>query len=149
MAQDKVQFILDWPEPRKVKNVQSFLGFCNFYRRFIHRYSELTVPLTWLTRKHVHWNFNDSCRTAFNHLKEEFTHAPVLTHWVPDSHMVVETDASDYALATILSIHTSDEKIHPVAFYSCSFNSAKLNYDTHDKELLIIFEAFKHWHQYL
>ena len=53
MAQDKVQSILDWPEPCKVKDVQSFLGFCNFYRCFIHGYSELTVPLTWLTRKHA------------------------------------------------------------------------------------------------
>ena len=149
MAQDKVQSILDWHEPRKVKDVQSFLSFCNFYRHFIHGYSELTIPLTRLTRKHAHWNFNDSCRTAFNRLKEEFTHAPVLTHWVPDSHMVVETDASDYALAAILSIYTSDGEIHPVAFHSRSFNSAELNYDTHDKELLAIFEAFKHWRQYL
>ena len=63
--------------------------------------------------------------------------------------MVVETDASDYALAAILSIYTPDGEIHPVAFHSHSFNPAKLNYDTHDKELLAIFEAFKHWHQYL
>ena len=149
MAQDKVQSILDWPEPCKVKDVQSFLSFCNFYRRFIHGYSELTIPLTRLTRKHAHWNFSDSCRMAFNHLKEEFTHAPILTHWVPDSHMVVKTDTSDYALATILSICTSDGEIHPMAFHSRSFNSAELNYDTHDKELLTIFEAFKHWRQYL
>src|SRR6202789_4643733 len=81
MAKDKVQSILDWPEPRKVKDVQSFLGFCNFYRRFIHGYSEITVPLTWLTRKHAPWNFTDSCRTAFNRLKEEFTHTPVLAPW--------------------------------------------------------------------
>jgi RNase H-like domain found in reverse transcriptase len=56
---------------------------------------------------------------------------------------------SDYALAAILSVFTSDGEIHPVAFHSHSFNSAKLNYDTHDKELLTIYEAFKHWHQYL
>jgi hypothetical protein len=81
--------------------------------------------------------------------REEFTHAPVLTHWVPDVQIIVETDASDYALAAILSIHTTDGDIHPVAFHSCSFNSAELNYDTHDKELLAIFEVFKHWRQYL
>jgi hypothetical protein len=52
-------------------------------------------------------------------------------------------------LTAILSIHTTDGDIHPVAFHSHSFNSAELNYDTHDKELLAIFEAFKHWHQYL
>ena len=73
MAQDKVQCIVDWPEPRKVKDVQSFLGFCNFYHRFIHGYSEIAIPLTWLTHKNAPWNFSEVCRTAFNHLKEEFT----------------------------------------------------------------------------
>src|SRR6202040_3603974 len=55
MAQDKVQVILDWPEPRKVKDIQSFLGFCNFYRQFIHSYSDIVVPLTQLTCKHTIW----------------------------------------------------------------------------------------------
>jgi hypothetical protein len=68
---------------------------------------------------------------------------------VPNSQIVVETDASDYALTAILSIHSSDNEIHPIAFHFCSFNPVELNYDTHDKELLAIFEAFKHWHQYL
>ena len=63
--------------------------------------------------------------------------------------MVVETDTSDYALATILSIYTPDGEIHPFTFHLRSFNPTELNYDTHDKELLAIFEAFKHWHQYL
>ena len=85
----------------------------------------------------------------FEHLKEEFTHAPILTKWVPDSKMIIETDASDYALTAIISSQTPDSKIHPIAFHSHSFNSAELNYNTHDKELLVIFEAFKHWQQYL
>jgi hypothetical protein len=63
--------------------------------------------------------------------------------------IIVKTDALDYALVAILSIHTTDSDTHPVAFHSHSFNSVELNYDTHDKELLAIFEAFKHWHQYL
>jgi hypothetical protein len=61
---------------------------------------------------------------------------------------MLETDASDYALAAIFSIYTPDGEIHPVVFHSHSFNPAELNYDTHDKELLAIFEAFKHWCQY-
>ena len=149
MAQDKVQCIVDWPEPHKVKDIQSFLGFCNFYHCFIHRYSEIAIPLMQLTHKNAPWNFSEVCRTAFNHLKEEFTWAPILTHWVPDSHMVVEMDASDYVLAVILSIYTPDREFHPIAFHLCSFNPVKLNHDTHNKELLAIFEAFKHWCQYL
>ena len=58
-------------------------------------------------------------------------------------------DASDYALTPILSTRTSNGDLHPITFHSCSFNSTELNYDTHDKELLAIFEGFKHWRQYL
>ena len=86
---------------------------------------------------------------AFEQLKQEFTCASVLTKWVPDSKMIVETDASDYTLTTIISSQTPNSEIHPVAFHSHSFNLAEVNYGTHDKELLAIFEAFKHWCQYL
>ena len=143
MAPYKVQIIQDWPEPRKVKDVQSFLGFANFYRRFIFGYSEITVPLTRLTRKGTTWHFSDECRSAFEALKKAFTTAPVLTHWIPDTQITVETDASDYALATVLSITTLNGELHLIAFHSRTFSAPELNYDVHDKELLAIFEAFK------
>jgi len=66
-------------------------------------------------------------------------------HWVPDAQLVVETNASDYALAAILSIMTKNNEIHPVAFHSQIFSALELNYDVHNKELLAIFEAFKIW----
>jgi RNase H-like domain found in reverse transcriptase len=109
----------------------------------------VVVPLTQLTQKSAAWHFDDTCHASFKLLKEQFTHAPVSTKLVPDSEMIVETDALDYALAAIIFCQLPDGEIHPIAFYSHSFNSAKLNYDTHDKELLAIFEAFKHWWQYL
>ena len=149
MSEDKVKIIQDWPEPRKVKDIQSFLGFANFYRRFIANYSDIVIPLTRLTRKNTPWLFSDSAREAFNNLKKAFTTAPVLTHWIPDRPIIVETDASDYALGAILSIRTSDDEIHPVAFHSRTFTPPELNYDTHDKELLAIYEAFKVWRHYL
>jgi len=149
MAADKVQTIQDWPEPRKVKDVQSFLGFANFYRRFIYNFSDITVPLTRLTRKHVPYAFGDAERVAFNYLKSAFASAPILTHWIPDRPIIVETDASDYALAAILSIELENGEIHPVAFHSRSFNPTELNYDVHDKELFAIFEAFRIWRHYL
>ena len=149
MDQSKVQTITDWPVPRKVKDIQSFLGFANFYRRFIHNYSAITVPLTRLTRKGTPWNFDDECLHSFETLKAAFTSAPILAHWQPDRPIIVETDASDYALGAILSIVTADEEIHPVAFLSRTFTSTERNYDVHDKELLAIFEAFKSWRQFL
>src|ERR1700728_1674112 len=145
----KVQTIRDWPEPRKVKDTQSFLGFANFYRRFIHEYSDIVVPLTHLTRKDLKWNFSDNCRDAFNKLKSAFLLAPVLTHWMPDVPIIVETNASDYAIATILSIMLPNGEIHPISFHSRTLSTSELNYDTHDKELLAIFEAFQKWQHYL
>ena len=149
MAGDKIQVIRDWPEPRKVKDVQSFLGFANFYRRFIYNFSDIVVPLTRLTRKNVPFVFGEKQRAAFNLLKDAFSSAPILTHWIPDRPIIVETDASDYALAAILSIQLENGEVHPVAFHSRSFNPTELNYDVHDKELFAIFEAFRIWRHYL
>jgi hypothetical protein len=149
MAADKVQVIQDWPEPRKVKDVQSFLGFANFYRRFIYNFSDIVIPLTRLTRKNIPFVFGEKERSAFVLLKESFVSAPILTHFIPDRPIIVETDASDYALAAILSIQLENGEIHPVAFHSRSFNPTELNYDVHDKELYAIFEAFRIWRHYL
>jgi hypothetical protein len=145
----KIQTIRDWPEPRKVKDVQSFLGFGNFYRRFIHNFSEQVAPLTRLTRKNVPWNFNSTCRSAFEGLKQAFSSAPVLVNFVPGAPLIVETDASDYAIAGILSTVSDSNSVHPIAFFSRTMSPAELNYDTHDKELLAIHEAFRTWRHYL
>ena len=149
MASDKVQTIQDWPTPRKVKDVQAFLGFCNFYRRFIPSYSDITIPLTRLTRASARWDWTTPCQEAFDTLKAAFLSAPVLHHYIPGRQITVETDASDYAIAAILSITGDDGDIHPVAFRSRSLGAAELNYDVHDKELLAIFDAFTTWRHYL
>ena len=146
---DKVKIIQDWLEPKKVKDIQSFSGFAKFYCQFIFNYSDIVIPLTCLIQKDILWKFDFSCQDAFNSLKKAFTSTPILTHWIPNAQLIVETDASDYALAAILSIVNEDNEVHLVAFYSHTFTVAELNYDTHDKELLAIFEAFKIWQHYL
>jgi RNase H-like domain found in reverse transcriptase len=96
------------------------------------------------------WNFTDECRSTFKTLKKAFTTAPILSFWIPESQLVLETDASDYALAAILSIVLPDDgEVHSIAFHSRTFSAPELNYDIHDKELLVIFEAFKIWRHYL
>ena len=72
-----------------------------------------------------------------------------LSDWVPDKPIIVETDASDYPLGAILSIQTDSREIHPGAFHSRIFSAPELNYDTHDKELLAIFDAFRVWRHFL
>jgi len=145
MSNAKVKTIQEWLEPKKIKNIQSFLGFANFYRCFIFNYSNIVILLTHLTRKNTSWNFDDKYRMVFNTLKQAFISAPILMHWVLDIQLVVETNVSDYALAAILFIMTKNNEIYPIAFHSQTFSTPELNYDVHDKELLAIFKAFKIW----
>jgi len=149
MSDDKVKIIQDWPEPKKVKDIQFFLGFANFYCWFIFNYLDIVIPLTHITWKDILWKFDSFCQDAFNSLKKAFTSTPILTHWIPNAQLIVETDVSDYALTAILSIVNKENEVHPVAFHSRTFTAAKLNYNTHDKEFLAIFEAFKIWQHYL
>ena len=138
----KTQVIRDWPTPRNVKEVQSFLGFANFYRRFIANYSDTVVPLTRLTRKDTPFVWSDKCQKAFDTLKASFTSAPILVHFDPALPIVIETDGSDYAIAAILSqVTPSDNDLHPVAFHSRTMQPAELNYEIYNKELLAIHEA--------
>ena len=114
----KVSTILEWPELCKVKDIQSFLGFANCYRRFISDYSKIIVLLTHLTRKGTLWDFSDACQSSFKSLKA-FTTALVLARWNPGDPLIVETDMSDYALGAILStIDPLDNQVHPIAFHA-------------------------------
>src|SRR5258705_4653969 len=127
----KVSAILDWPEPQKVQDVQAFLGFANFYQRFIHNYLEITLPLNHLCKKSTTWHLGVEEAKAFQDLKKVFGSAPVLAHWAPDLPMMVEMDASNCVITGILSVTTEDEEIRLVAFYSCTLQSTEQNYDTH------------------
>jgi len=95
------------------------------------------------------WKFDSFCYNAFNSLKKTFTSAPILTYWIPNTQLIMETDTSDYALTAILSIVNRENQVYPVTFHFCTFTAIELNYNTHDKELLAIFEAFKIWQYYL
>ena len=149
MDPTKIQVIQDRPEPHKVQDIQSFLDFTNFYQQFIYNYSNIIIPLTHLTWKGTLWHFSNNCQNAFTTIKKAFTCAPVITHWVPDTQITVEMDALDYAVAAILSITLSDREIHPIAFYSQTLTTSELNYNTHNKELLAIYESFWTWWHYL
>jgi RNase H-like domain found in reverse transcriptase len=105
--------------------------------------------LTCLTWKNIPWNFDESCKLAFLTLKQAFISTPVLTHYKPGCLLVIETDASNYALAAIFSQVESNREIHLVTYLSRTFSDSELNYDMHDKELMAIYEAFKAWRHYL
>lgn len=140
---------MDWPTPRTVKEVQAFLGFGNFYRRFIKDFSKIARPLFDLTKKDNHWGWNKTCEEAFQLLKAVFTSQLVLL--MPDHTKPyrVEVDASDYATGGILMQTGEDDKWHPVAYISKALSETERNYDIYDKELLAIIQALEAWRHYL
>src|SRR6202000_7138 len=112
----KVSTITAWPVPSTVRDVQSFLGFANFYRRFICNFAAISKPLTSLTAKDTPFIWSAECSKAFDYLKSRFTSAPILAHYHPDRTTIVETDASDYSIAAVLSqIDPADSLLHPVS----------------------------------
>ncbi|MBW0528454.1 hypothetical protein O181_068169 [Austropuccinia psidii MF-1] len=148
MDQAIVKQILNWPPPRNFKALQSFLGFVNFYCRFIKNYSKKISSLTSFLKKDSCFPLNEEALRQFHQLKEAFTIAPILSHFDPSLPTIVETDASDYALGAVLS-QISDSGKHPIAFDSRKLLPAELNYEIHDKELLGIVWALKHWRAFL
>ncbi len=147
----KINTIVQWKEPRCIKDVQAFMGFANFYRKFVHNYSKISAPLSNLTRKDQKsfifpWPKDSPEQRAMDDLKKAFTTAPVLAHFDPDKETWLETDASDYVVAAILSQRGDDGLLHPVAFLSKKMSPQECNYEIYDKELLAIVRAFEEWH---
>ena len=103
MDPKKVQAIQDWKSPSCVTDVQSFLGFANFYRRFVRNFSKVVAPMTALTKKDTPFVWSPICESAFENLKRAFSTAPVLIPFDWTREVVVETDASNYVSAGVLS----------------------------------------------
>jgi len=113
----KVQGILEWPTPLTVKDVRSFLGFCNFYRAFIKNFSDIARPLNNLTHKNEQFIWSKERNDAFLHLKEVCCNYPVLRIPYWSCQFIMETDASGYALGVVIAQEFEDG-IHPIAFHS-------------------------------
>ncbi|MBW0545536.1 hypothetical protein O181_085251 [Austropuccinia psidii MF-1] len=126
MDSSKVQQILNWPQPRNIKALQSFLGFANFYCCFIKNYFKKISDLTSLLKKDSPFIFNEEALSQFQILKEDFTTAPILSHFNPSLPTNLETDASDYAWGAVPS-QANDSGKHPIAFDSCKLLPAELS----------------------
>lgn len=149
MDPSKVSAITSWPPPKSVHDIQVFIGFANFYRRFISNYSGITSPITYLLKKNVDFIWSNDAHHAFEYLKRKFTTAPILRHFDPSRPSIIETDASDFAIACIISQKDDSNILHPIAFYSRKLTPPEVNYEIYDKEMLAIITAFKQWRAYL
>ncbi|KAF7762018.1 hypothetical protein Agabi119p4_10010 [Agaricus bisporus var. burnettii] len=146
---EKVKAIRDWAVPTTVKQVESFLGFANFYRRFIKNFSTITQPLNELkSKKGEKWYWNDEQQQAFEQIKQAIASEPVLALPKDKGQFRIEVDASNYGTGAVLS-QEQENKWHPVAFMSKTLSEAERNYEIYDKELLAIIKALKLWRHYL
>ena len=140
-----------------MKEVQAFLGFANFYRQFISDFAKKVKPLNKLTKgtqyttrkgtkkiRYEAFEWNEACQQAFEDLKCAFTTAPVLAHYDSSLEMWVETDASEFVVARVLS-QKYGKVLKPVAYFSKKMNPAECNYMIYDKELLAIVRSFETW----
>lgn len=152
MDPKKVSAVTDWPTPVSVKQVQRFLGFANFYRRFIRNFSAVVAPITALTRKTApsHFQWTPKAEAAFIELRRRFSSEPILITPNPSLPFIVEVDASELGVGAILSQRSSsDGKVHPCAYYSRGLSPAERNYDVGDRELLAVKLALEEWRHWL
>jgi len=138
----KVETVKVWPPPKNLRDVRAFLGFANFYHRFVKGYSKVLEPLTLLTRKDLLFKWETKQQESFDGLKTCFTTAPIL-HWFDyDRDIVVETDASDFVSTAVLSQYHDEGTLQPMAFFSKKHSPVECNYEIYDKELMAIVRAF-------
>jgi ribonuclease HI len=145
----KIKGISNWPTPTSVKQIRSFLGFCNFYRPFIYHFSHIARPLNELTRKNIPWQWGQKQQTAFEKLRDRVTSEPVLAQPRLNDQFGVEVDASGFALGAVLMQRDDKGKRHPIAYFSTTLSEAERNYDIYDLEFLAIIRALRHWRPFV
>ena len=141
----KLYTMSKWPLPTKKKEVQAFLGFANYYSRFIENYSAKARPLIDLT-KDAPFSWGHQQQQAFDELRTRFLCTPILTQVDRTLKTIIETDACNQAIAGILSqyhIVKAVKQLHPVVYHAKTLSAAQRNWPIHDKELFHIVNCFR------
>ena len=151
---EKVECVANFPRPVKVKQVRSFLGLCGYYRKFVRNFSKIAEPLCKLTGgkkgKQTNFEWTDEAETAFVHLKNALTTAPVLI--CPDfsKEFTINCDASDKAIGAALTQYSEEDKLdHPISYFSKTLSPAERHYTTTEKELMAVLKSVQHYKEYI
>ncbi|ESK83152.1 reverse transcriptase-rnase h-integrase [Moniliophthora roreri MCA 2997] len=145
----KLAGIAEWEPPQTVKGVHTFLGFRNFYRKFIGKYAQLTRPMNDLLQKNRKFEWTKKCQIAFDLLKAKFLSELILVMPDIDKPFIIEADASKWATGAVLRQKGADGKWHPCGYLSKSLSPTERNYEIYDRELLAIYRALMEWRHYL
>jgi len=147
MEEKKVKAIRNWDKPLKKKDLQRFLGFVNFYRKFVKDFSRIAQPLHELTGN-IPWGWLPRHQEAFDSLKNTISDATILHTPQDTSKFKIEADSSDFTMGGTLS-QLQGGHWKPIAFLSKSLIPAERNYKIYDKELLTIMTCLDEWHHYV
>ena len=128
-----------------VRDVQVFIGFANFYHRFIRAFSNVVRSMIATMKKNITFHWTPKCQKSFELLKDCFTTTSVLAHFDFKKKCILETDLSDNVYAGIFSQYGNDGLLHLVAFFFCKYSSQEINYKIYDKKLLAIIKFFEEW----
>lgn len=145
---NKTSAVDSFPKPKTQKELRSFLGLCNYYRRFVLDYAKIAAPLNTLLKKDTRWLWSDKCEVAFQTLKQNLVSAPILAYPNMSETFVLTTDASVTALGYILS-QTINGKEHPIAYGGRATRKAEKNYSITDLECLAVLEGINAYRPYL
>ncbi len=140
-----MQAVVDWSTLNNLTQMQFFIDFCNFYRRFIKNFSKIVHSMIQLTQKKIIFEWNKVCQTAFDHMKRCMTETFILRHFDQTCDFILEIDSFNYVNDKVLSQYDDEDVLHSIVFYSKNMSSAECNYEIYDKKLLIIIWAFEHW----
>jgi predicted aspartyl protease len=146
---DKIKAIEEWREPTTKKGVRSFLGLAGYYRQYVSNFAKIAAPLHKLTGKNTRWQWTEREQKSFFELKQILKEAPVLKIFDPSRPIIIDTDASNYAIGAVLVQTDEEGNEHPIAYYSRCLSKAESNYCTTRRELLIIVCALRHWRHYI
>ncbi len=141
----KVQAVVEWSTSTNLIQMQFFVDFCNFYRRFIKNFSKIVHSLIQLIQKKMIFEWNQACQMIFDYMKKWMTEVFILRHFDQNRKTILETDSFNYVNDDILSQYDDKETLHSMIYYSKNLSLAKCNYKIYDKKLLAIIHAFKHW----
>lgn len=145
---DKIKAVLNYPLPKTVTEIKSFLGLIGYYRRFIKDFAKITKPLTNCLKKRNKIIIDQKYMDAFHQCKELLTHAPLLQYPDPSKPYILTTDASAVALGAVLSQGTVGTD-QPIAYASRTLSETEMRYSTIERELLAVIWAVKHFRPYL
>lgn len=149
----KLEIIKNFPTPKSVKNVRSFIGMCSYYRRFIPDFSNLIAPLTKLTGgkrgMKVNFNWNELAEKSFNILKNALITAPVLQCPNFDKPFAIHCDASGVAVGSVLMQDDEEGHSHPIAYFSKLLSRCEQNYSVTERELLAVILSIEHFRPYI